>query len=81
MFSATVYSICHSFKPSLYAFSSNETNYLGDPDFLTVYGTTVDIASLNTTPAFIIFCLQFQPGVEHAGADTLGFAIGWMVII
>ena len=81
MFSATVYSIFHSFKPSNYMFHSREADYLGDPDFLTVYGLIVDIASLNTTPAFVIFCLQFRPGVEHAGAAGLGLAIGWMVII
>ena len=57
MFSATIYSICHSFKPSKYQFYSNETKYLGDPDFLTIYGVVVDFASLNTTPAFVIFCL------------------------
>ena len=54
---------------------------MGDPDFLTVYSLIVDIASLNSTPAFVIFCLQFQPGVAKAGANTLGLAIGWMVII
>ena len=80
MFSATVYSIGHSFKPSVYEFNSSETKYLGDPDFLTIYGVVIDFASLNTTPAFVIFCLKYQPGVENAGADTLGKLIGWLVI-
>ena len=54
---------------------------MGDPDFLTVYGLIVDISSLNTTPAFVLFSLQFQPGVENAGAGTIGKAVGWMVIV
>ena len=59
IFSAIVYSFCHSFRASSYQFSSRSSKYMGQADFLNAFGVTVDIASLNCTPAFIIFMLDY----------------------
>ena len=57
IFSAIVYSFCHSFRPATYQFSCPASKYLGQADFLNAFSVTVDLASLNITPAFIIFML------------------------
>lgn len=59
IFSAILYSFCHSFRASSYQFSSPASKYMGQADFLNAYSVTVDLASLNCTPAFIIFMLKF----------------------
>ena len=82
IFSAICYSIGHSINPSTYFFRSNELNFIGQADFLTIYSETVSITSLNTTPCFVIFMVPFQPGVPEAltQINDKTETIGWICI-
>ena len=83
IFSAICYAIGHSINPSSYYFGSEEINFIGQADFLTIFSVTVSICSLNTTPCFVIFMLKFQPGIDESfkQINEATETIGWLCIV
>ena len=78
MASAILYTFFHALKPSTYMLTDKESSFKGFPGFILSYAIIMDLASLITTPCFMIFSLYAQPGNPSTLREEASTGSGWL---